>query len=310
MHLALAGGVGGARLAYGLSRALGGGDLSVVVNTGDDFRHLGLAICPDLDTVMYTLAELDDVDRGWGRSDESWRFMASLESLGGPGWFRLGDNDLATHVMRTHRLAQGASLTAVTEALCGALGISTRVLPMTDDPVATVLQTVEGEMAFQDYFVGRRCEPVVIAFEYQGADAASPHPELLRRLADPATESIVICPSNPWLSIAPILALPGVAQVLRATSAPVIVVSPIVGGRAVKGPAGKLMAELKLEVSALGIARVYAGLADGIVIDAVDAHLRWAIEALGLKVMVTDSMMPDRNARIRVAEAVLAEAWT
>lgn len=309
MHLALAGGVGGARLAYGLSRVLGPDGLSVVVNTGDDFRHLGLAICPDIDTVMYALAELDDVARGWGRSDETWRFMASLESLGGPGWFRLGDGDLATHVMRTHRLAQGSSLTAVTESLCAALRIRTRVLPMSDDPVATVLQTVEGEMAFQEYFVARRCEPVVTGFEYRGADRASCHAELLSRLRDPDTKSIVICPSNPWLSIAPILALPGVPQALRSATAPVIVVSPIVGGRAVKGPAGKLMAEMKLEVSALGIARVYAGLADGIVIDAIDAPMQGDIEALGLKVLMTDAMMPDRDARIRLADAVLGAAW-
>lgn len=311
MFLALAGGVGGAKLAYGLSRVLEPKQLLVVVNTGDDFEHLGLSISPDLDTVCYALAELDDLERGWGRAGESWQFMEALESLGQPTWFRLGDADLAIHVTRTRLLTEGASLTQVTQHLCAAMSVPGTVFPMSDDPVATIVHTTEGPLAFQDYFVRRQCVPTAHAFEYRGADSAAMSAGFLQAFRSPDLEGVVICPSNPWLSIAPILALQGVRTALQACTTPVIVVSPIVGGRAVKGPAGKLMAELGLEVSALSIAQHYAPIADGIVIDQADSGLRAAIEALGLKVLVADTLMPDRASRVRLARDVLGgEVWT
>ena len=244
--LALSGGVGGAKLALGLYRVLPPGALTVVANTGDDFEHLGLAISPDLDTLLYTLAGIDNPATGWGRRDETWNFMAALERLGGETWFKLGDGDLATHVERTRRLAAGESLSQITDDFRRRLGISARLLPMSDDPVRTRLLTAEGWLDFQDYFVRRQCAPIVREIAFAGAAAARPHPDFLAALADPALRMVVICPSNPLISIDPILSLPGVREALRACRAPVVAVSPIIGGKAVKGPTAKMMAELGL----------------------------------------------------------------
>lgn len=305
MYLALAGGVGGAKLAYGLSKVLEPDELAIAVNTGDDFTHLGFAISPDLDTVCYTLAELDDQERGWGRAGETWRFMETLKSLGHPGWFQLGDCDLALHALRTQRLAQGASLSAVTRQVCEAWGVRHRVLPMSDDRVETIVHTKEGALAFQEYFVRRQCHPVVERFEYQGAEHAAVQPALLDWLNAPALKGVIVCPSNPWLSIGPMLAIPDLREALQRAAVPVVAVSPIIAGRAVKGPAAKLMAELGVEVSALSIARHYADFIDVLLIDTSDAPLVGAIEALGVRAVVADTLMQGRSGRVRLARDVL-----
>jgi LPPG:FO 2-phospho-L-lactate transferase len=269
--VALCGGVGGAKLAHGLSMALPPQDLSIVVNTGDDFEHLGLHIAPDLDSVTYALAGLSDPIRGWGRRDETWTFMQALKGLGGETWFQLGDGDLALHVERTRRLAGGASLSEVTAHLCRALGIGAQVLPMSDDAVRTRVLTPEGWLDFQEYFVHRQCQPVVLAFEFAGADAARAQPQVLAALKRKDLRAVILCPSNPFVSIEPILAVPGIRTALKERRAPVIAVTPIIGGKAIKGPAAKMMSELGLEVSGAAVARRYAGLIDGFIVDESDA---------------------------------------
>ena len=271
--VALCGGVGGAKLAHGLSMALATaelGSLTVMVNTGDDFKHLGLHISPDLDSVLYALADLSDPVRGWGRRDETWRFMEALKGLGGESWFQLGDTDLAVHIERSWRLAQGATLSEVTAHLCQTLGITARVLPMSDDPVRTRVLTEAGWLDFQDYFVRRQCQPMVREFEFAGAAQARPQPEALAALQRPDLRAVIICPSNPFVSVEPILAVPGIRSALRATRAPVIAVTPIIGGKAIKGPAAKMMSELGLEVNAAAIARRYADFIDAFVVDGSD----------------------------------------
>ena len=289
--LALAGGVGGAKLARGLADVLDPDRLTVAVNTGDDFEHLGLPISPDLDTVMYTLAGHDNPETGWGIAGETWSFMDAVGDLGGETWFRLGDRDLATHVLRRRMLDRGGTLSEATDALTGALGIRHRIVPMTDRPVRTVVETDEGTLPFQDYFVRRRCEPPVRAFRFENIESAEPSPGLAAALADPELEAVVVCPSNPYVSVAPIVGMPAVAGFIDARSVPVVAVSPIVGGRAIKGPAAKMMAELGAETSALGIARHYGGRIDGLVIDEVDAALAPDIEALGTSVHVVPTVM-------------------
>jgi len=308
MILALAGGVGGAKLALGLSHALPPGRLAIVVNTGDDFVHLGLHVSPDLDTVMYTLAGLADCERGWGLAGESWAFMEAVRKLGGEDWFQLGDRDLATHVLRTRALAAGESLSAVTQRLCARLGIAHPVIPMSDDPVRTMIRSGAETLAFQDWFVRLRCGPPADAVVFEGAAAARPSPGLDAALARPDLEAIILCPSNPFVSVAPILALPGVRDRLHGAGAPIVAVSPIVGGAAIKGPAAKMMAEQGLEVSALGIARHYRGLADGLIIDAADAALAPAIEAAGLAVHVCGTVMVTLDDRVRLAADAVAFA--
>lgn len=265
--LALAGGVGGAKLALGLARVLPPGELTCVVNTGDDFRHLGLDISPDIDTLLYTLAGLADPVHGWGRRDDTATFMQALTALGGATWFHLGDADLAMHVERTHRLAAGHSLAAITDDMRRRLGIAQRVVPMCNQAVRTRVRTAEGWLAFQDYFVRRRCEPAVRELEYLGADAATPVRELQTLATQPGLRAVVICPSNPFLSIGPVLALRGVREALARCTAPVIAVSPIVAGRAVKGPTAKLMGELGFEVGHAAVAAHYAGLVDALLVD-------------------------------------------
>jgi LPPG:FO 2-phospho-L-lactate transferase len=268
--VALSGGVGGAKLALGLARVVPAGRLMVVANTGDDFTHLGLSISPDIDTVMYVLAGLDNPGTGWGRRGETWNFMAAVETLGGETWFRLGDGDLATHVERTRRLKAGETLGYITADFARRLGIAARIVPMSDDPVRTRLDTAEGWLDLQPYFVRRRAEPAVRAIEYAGADTARPHRDVLAALGDPDLRAVVICPSNPLISIGPILALPGLRQALKACAAPVVAVSPLIAGQAVKGPTAKMMRELGLAPSAAAVAELYRDVVDLFVVDERD----------------------------------------
>jgi LPPG:FO 2-phospho-L-lactate transferase len=302
--IALAGGVGGAKLVDGLAAVLPPTDLTVIVNTGDDFDHLGLRICPDLDTVFYTLAGLADPQRGWGRADESWHFLEEIERFGGPAWFKLGDRDLAMHVERTHRLRAGESLSEVTSSLRQALGVQVRILPMTDDRVETLVHATGETLTFQEYFVARRAEPAVRGFEFQGVEHAKPAPGALEAIDE--ADLAILCPSNPWVSLDPILAIPGIRQALR--SRPVIGVSPIIGGKAVKGPAAKIYAEMGMEPSALAVARHYKDLLRGWMIDTQDADLVEPIRILGIEPRLSDILMVDRDDRRRLAEELLQYA--
>ena len=303
--VALCGGIGGAKLALGLSRVVPGDDLVLVGNTGDDFEHLGLMISPDLDTIMYTLAGLNDPQRGWGRRNETWTFMDALAALGGETWFALGDGDLATHVERTRRRAAGEALSAITADFCRRLGVAARLVPMSDDKVRTRLRTEEGWLDFQDYFVRRRCAPPIQEIAYDGAASARAHPDLLAALRDPRLRTVVICPSNPFLSIGPILAVAGLREAIAHAAAPVVAVSPIIGGRAVKGPTAKMMSELGLEVSAAAVARRYQDLLDGYVLDRVDAS---EAEKLGIPVTPAHTLMTTLADRETLARCVLASA--
>jgi LPPG:FO 2-phospho-L-lactate transferase len=301
--LALAGGVGGAKLALGLAHTLPADELTVAVNTADDFEHLGLSICPDLDTVMYTLAGVANPETGWGRRDESWTVMEALGQIGGETWFRLGDKDLATHIERTRRLRGGESLSSVMRDLGARLGVKPTMVPMSDDPVRTMVMTADrGEIAFQDWFVRLRCEPAVKSVRFAGADTARPHRALTEL---DGLRGIVVCPSNPFVSVAPILAVPGVRAALDNAKAPRVAVTPIVGGQAIKGPAAKMLAELGHDVSALGVARYYKDWVDGFVLDAQDAGLARDIEALGMTVRVADTMMRNDDDKRRLAAEVL-----
>lgn len=302
MILALAGGVGGAKLAAGLAAILPPEELAIVVNTGDDFEHLGLNICPDIDTVTYTLAGIANPELGWGIAGESWAFMEQVAKLGGESWFRLGDRDLATHVERTRRLRGGERLTAVTEALARAHGIAHRIVPMADDPAPTIVHSDEGRLAFQDYFVRRQCRPRVERLEL--APNVRPSAAFDALIDDPAIEAVIICPSNPWLSIDPILTLSGVRDRLRARGVPIVAISPIVGGKAVKGPAAKIMTELGIPVSSAGIAAHYRGFVDGLVLDMADAGDMEAIA--GVRTLLTGTIMKSAGDRARLAADVLA----
>ena len=301
--LALAGGVGGAKLAAGLEAALPPGDLSVVVNTADDFDLWGLRICPDLDTVMYTLAGIANPETGWGIAGESFGALEMFARYGEDTWFKLGDRDLATHVLRTTKLRSGEPLTRITADLSGALGVESAMLPMCDEPVATVLDTPDGPLEFQEYFVRRRQRDEVFGMRLQGVGDARPTEAVLRALA--GADLVVLCPSNPVVSIGPILAVPGMREALASSSAPKIAVSPIVGGRALKGPADRMLASLGHEVSSVGVSRMYEGLVSGMVIDGVDGGERLGIEALGMRVLVTAVIMRDEPDRVRLAREVL-----
>ena len=299
--VALAGGVGGAKLVDGLAGVLPPEDLSVIVNTGDDFEHLGLTICPDLDTVIYTLVGLANPDTGWGRRDESWAFLETLRTLGGPTWFQLGDRDLALHIERGRRLQAGEPLSVVARILCERLGVAIQVLPMTDQPVRTRVQTDEGELGFQQYFVERACEPAVRGFRFEGAEQAAPAPGVLEDLR--AADLVVFCPSNPWVSLDPILAIPGIRAAIGAK--PSIGVSPIVGGKAIRGPAAKMFSELGIEPTALAVAEHFRDLLGALVIDLSDAPLAEAIAQLEIKPFVARTVMLDRSARLALARDVL-----
>ncbi|MEL7187537.1 MAG: 2-phospho-L-lactate transferase, partial [Pseudomonadota bacterium] len=268
--VALCGGVGGAKLALGLASLESQPDISIVVNTGDDFNHLGLTICPDIDTVTYTLAGIANPDSGWGRAQETWSFMEALEALGGDTWFRLGDKDLALNTLRTQLLASGWSLSDVTSQFAHRLGVATEIIPMSDDPVRTILKTENGDLAFQDYFVRLKCEPAVSSIEFRGAESAAPAPRFAALLEDTSVDAFVICPSNPFISIEPILAIPSVRESLTRHAAPVICVSPVVGGQSIKGPTSKLMKELNMGASTWDIARYYGDFIDCFVIDEAD----------------------------------------
>lgn len=302
--LALAGGVGGAKLALGLSRVLAPEELVIVVNTGDDEEFFGLHVSPDLDTVMYTLAGLANPDTGWGIAGDTFHALEALRRYGAPGWFNIGDRDLATHVRRTELLRQGHTLSRVTSALCAALGVRHPIVPMSDDRVRTVVSTDEGEMAFQEYFVKRRCEPAVRGLRFDGVERARPSPGFQEALA--RAGAIVFCPSNPFLSVAPILALPGVRERIAVFPGPRVAISPIVGGQALRGPAAKLLRELGHDASCLGVARQYRGLCDTFVIDEVDRGYAADIERLGMRAEVTATVMASDADKVRLARQVCA----
>ena len=303
--VALCGGVGGVKLAQGLYQVLPPGTLTVVANTGDDFQHLGLHISPDLDTVLYTLGGRADRERGWGRANESWNFMAALGEIGGEQWFNIGDLDLAMHVQRTHWLQSGKPLSAFAQHVADQFGIDAHIAPMTDDAVETWVSTNKGLMPFQDYFVKERCEPEVKAVHFEAAANARIPAMVQDALRDPRLQAIVICPSNPYLSIDPILAIPGMRTMIAEADRPVIAVSPIIGGSAVKGPAAKIMYELAIPQSWTSIARHYAGLAHGLLIDHSD-HL--GDENYPLMVESAAILMKTLEDRRRLAETVLAFA--
>jgi len=306
--VALAGGVGGAKFADGLARLLPPDHLTVIVNTGDDFEHLGLRICPDLDTVCYTLAGKANPQTGWGLAGETFQALQSLEELGGPAWFHLGDRDLGTHLERTRRLSLGQPLSQVTRLFCQAWKIPITVLPVTDDPAPTVVLTTQGELSFQEYFVHRQCQPSVTGFRFEGIEQARPAPGVLEALRE--ADLVLFCPSNPWVSIDPILAVPGVRQALVDARGnrglPVVAVSPIIGGKTVKGPAAKMFAELGILPSALAVAEHYGSLCSGFVLDLLDEKLAEEIRCLGLKTLATDTLMNHPEDRLRLAAEVLA----
>lgn len=302
--LALAGGVGGAKLALGLAHCLPPGELVIVVNTGDDEEFHGLYVSPDLDTMMYTLAGLANPDTGWGLQGDTFEALEMLRRYGADTWFNLGDRDLATHIRRTQLLGAGATLAEVTGQLSRALGVQQRIVPMTNDAVRTMLDTEDGTLTMQQYFVQRRAQPRVNAVRYAGADAAAPSPEFAAALE--AAEMLVVCPSNPVLSIEPVLAVGGVRQRLAAFHGPRIIVSPIVGDASVSGPAGKLMAELGQEVSVAGLARQYAGIGDILVIDHRDRGRMDEVAAAGLRPVAANAIMRTLDDKMALAREILA----
>jgi LPPG:FO 2-phospho-L-lactate transferase len=301
--LALAGGVGGAKLAAGLQSALAPGDLTVVVNTADDFELWGLRICPDLDTVMYTLADIANPALGWGVKRESYNALGMISLYGEDAWFKLGDKDLATHILRTNRLRNGEPLTGITGQLSAALGVQSAILPMCDGPVSTVLDTPDGTLEFQEYFVRRGQKDEVRGVELCGIEEVRLTDAVSRAVME--ADLIVLCPSNPVVSIGPILAVPGMKKTLETASASKVAVSPIVGGRALKGPADRMLVSLGYESSAAGVARMYRGVVDGVAVDRVDEGERAKIEALGMEVFATDAIMHDADDRTRLAREVL-----
>ena len=300
------GGVGGSKLAYGLAQIVAPEHLTIIVNTGDDFEHLGLSIAPDLDTVMYTLAGVNNPATGWGVKDESWNMMAAMARYIGPTWFQLGDRDLATHLLRTTWLHDNYSYNQVTKELCRRLGVRCTVLPMTEQPVRTMVQTESGELAFQEYFVKLKCEPVVTGLRYAGAEGAQPSREVVSAVRQ--SDVIVFCPSNPLLSLDPILALPTMRRVLAASRSPKIAVSPLIKGQALKGPAAKLMKELNMDVSATGVAHYLREVLTGFVIDHADQAEEEAITNLGLRTLVTGTVMTSNETKVQLAQEILAFA--
>ena len=296
--VALAGGVGGAKFAHGLAQVLPAEDLTVIVNTGDDFEHYGLYICPDLDTVCYTLAGMSNPETGWGRAGETWKVIENAAALGGPFWFRLGDRDLGTHLERTRRLSEGQSLSQVTGDFCQAWGIQQTILPMSDQPVRTIVETEEGDLAFQEYFVHRRCEPQVRGFRFERIEAAEPAPGVREAIA--TADAVIICPSNPWVSIDPIL------RVLQRIEKRIVAISPIIGGQTVKGPAAKMYRELGIRPSALAVANHYCDVIDGFVFDTLDRQLESEIRNLNMRTLVTNTLMNSHDDRKYLAGEVLS----
>ena len=303
---ALAGGIGASKLLLGLSAVMPPDDISIIANTGDDIELFGLRICPDIDTVTYTLGRVIDETAGWGISGDTFESLKWLERYGEATWFKLGDRDLATHIFRTAQLNRGRSLTEVTDYVRCALGVRSKILPMTDDYTPTRVITDDREMHFQEYFVRWRCEPRVKAIRFEEIETAHPSPGVERAIRE--ADAVVICPSNPFISIGPILAVPGVRRALEETAARVIAITPIIGGKALKGPAAEMLRDLGHEVSAAGVAAVYGDLLDVFVLDQVDAHLIGAIEQIGVRTAVTDTVMNTLEDKQRLAEFVLEEA--
>ena len=304
--LAITGGVGGAKLALGLASILGPKELEFVVNTGDDFEHFGLHISPDVDTLLYTLAGLASQDHGWGRSDESWNCLESIRALNGETWFQLGDKDLGLHLTRTQMLRDNHSLTEVIQHLSKCLGVSHRIHPMSDNPVRTIVETTTGDMEFQQYFVKERCEPIVSGFRFAGIDTARPVAQLL----DQKFESVIICPSNPFVSVDPILAVPGMRQFLLSLHVPIVAVSPIVQGQALKGPTVKMMSELNFEQSNTQIGRHYEDLLSGLIIDQLDEDSASPIRSLGIEVKVDQTVMKTLEDKTSLARSAIDFAAT
>jgi LPPG:FO 2-phospho-L-lactate transferase len=300
---ALAGGIGAAKLLLGLSAAMDPADITVIANTGDDIEMLGLRICPDLDTVMYTLGGVVDPERGWGVEQDTFDCLKWLGRYGAPTWFNLGDRDLATHIRRSERLREGASLGQVTAELTRSLGVKARILPVTDSYAPTRVRTEEGQMHLQEYFVRRQCEPRIRAIEYEGAENALPAAGVLEALSD--AELIVVCPSNPFISIGPILAVPGIREALAQTDARVVAISPIVGGTAIKGPAAAMLRDLGFEVSAAAVARMYRDFAQVFVLDRADAALARPVEEMGMRAIVTNTVMGSLEDKKALAEVIL-----
>ncbi|MFL2687314.1 MAG: 2-phospho-L-lactate transferase [Alphaproteobacteria bacterium] len=306
--IALSGGVGGAKLALGLSKFLSPDELLIVANTGDDFEHLGLTICPDIDTLLYTLAAIANPETGWGRADESWKTMKALETIGGETWFRLGDRDLALHLTRKQQLSSGKTLSDTVANIAESFGLKHPVVPMSDQPVRTMVRTDIGELPFQEYFVKNQCAPKVTGFQFAGVNDAKPNPLLMDALRDPRLEAVIICPSNPFISIDPILAIPGLREDLRACSAPIIAVSPIIGNRALKGPAAKMLRELGFDTSAAAIADHYGDLLQGFVIDSQDIDLANKLETKSRRVHATNTIMKSLEDRVILAREIFAFA--
>ena len=304
--VALAGGVGGAKFAHGLAQILPPEDITVIVNTGDDFEHYGLYICPDLDTVCYTLAGMANPETGWGRINETWNGIENASRLGGPAWFRLGDQDLGTHLERTRRLREGQTLSQITKDFCKLWGLGMTILPMSDQPVRTIVETEEGDLAFQEYFVYRGCEPRVTGFRFEGLEAANPAPGL--HAAIQSADAVILCPSNPWVSIDPILRV--FSPLLSGEAAEglgvrFVAISPIIGGQTVKGPAAKMYRELGIEPSALAVAQHYCDLVTGFVFDQIDKQLEGEIRSLGMRTLVTNTLMKSHDDRKQLAMDVL-----
>ena len=300
--VAFAGGVGGAKLADGLAQCLPAKDLTIIVNTGDDFTHWGLKICPDLDTVCYTLAGLANPKTGWGRMDETWQVFESLRILDGEDWFRIGDKDLATHIERTRRMNSSQPLSQVVRDFCNAWGIGPQVLPATDDPLATLVNTIEkGELTFQEYFVHQRCEPTVKSFRFKGIQDARPAPGVLQAIQQ--ADAVIFCPSNPWVSIDPILKIPGMSTALD--NKRVVAVSPIIAGQTVKGPAAKMFVELGIQPSAIAVAKHYGEILSGFVMDSLDTGLADELQNLGIRALLVNTLMKTNQDRQRLAQDVL-----
>jgi len=303
--IAITGGVGGAKLALGLAQLLSPDEISFIVNTGDDFEHVGLHVSPDIDTLVYTLSGESNTELGWGRRGETWQFMTALGRLGGPTWFRLGDMDLAMHVERTQQLRAGARLTDITRTLARALGVDHMILPMSDAPVRTIVSTTNGELAFQHYFVRDRCEPSVTGFRFEGANDAALTAQVIERFEDPRLAGVIICPSNPFVSVDPVLAVPGIRERLANARVPIVAISPIIAGAAIKGPTAKMMHELQMPGDAAAVAAHYRSLLHGFVLDVQDAALEPAVAALGIATVVTQTVMVTLADRVQLAEQVL-----
>lgn len=308
--VALSGGIGGAKLATGLAQSGNAVNLAIIANTGDDFEHFGLKVCPDIDTLIYTLARVNNSETGWGREGETWSFMSAMSELGGDTWFQLGDKDLAQNVLRTAQLQNGKSLSEVSKYLAAQLGVTAQVIPMSDASVSTTIVSADGVLEFQQYFVRDQCRPVVTDIVFRGIESARPSPEFCRLMDSDDVAAFIICPSNPYLSIDPILSLAGVRDGLRKNKAPVIAVSPIVSGDSLKGPTAKIMAELGVPCSATQVAEHYKGLIDGLVIDERDEDLVEEIASSGIAVKTAATIMRTAEDRIDLANVVLEFAKT